>query len=312
MNARTAPLVIAHRGYSAGAPENTLAAFEAALRVGADLLELDVAMDAEGIPVVIHDDTLERTSDALGNVADLTAAQLRSIDAGSWFSPAYTGQRIPTLADVVALVARHPGAGLLVEFKGSWSPAEVHVAAAVVRAGGIADRSILQSFDRGTVAALRDVAPDVRRALLVIRAGEEVELTDVIMDPFTALASSREEARVQATEARTGLGVMACNPYVGCVAAGPEVVAGYHDAAVQSFPWTVDDPALWRELLRAGVDGIITNDPGRLRGFLDARELQLAQDLPSADREQLTRSALRQGRMPVRAPGLAPGLKPAS
>lgn len=295
------PLVIAHRGYSAAAPENTLAAFESALRVGADLLELDVALDADGVPVVIHDDTLDRTSDAVGNVTDSGSAQLRTVDAGSWFSPAFAGQRVPTLAEVVALVARHPSAGLLVEFKGSWTAASAAVGADLVRAGGIADRSILQSFDRGTVAALRDVAPDVRRALLVVRAGADVDHADVASDPFTALASSREEARVQAEEARTGLGVVACNPYVGSVTASPEIVAGYRDAGVRTFPWTVDDPTLWSELLRAGVDGIITNDPGRLRGFLDARDVRSTQDAPARDPEELTLLAVRQGRMPARA-----------
>lgn len=294
------PLVIAHRGYSAVAPENTPAAFEGALRVGADLLELDIALDADGVPVVVHDVTLDRTTDSAGRVADVSSAQLRTVDAGSWFSPAFAGQPVPTLAQVVSLVARFPRAGLLVEFKGPWSPAEAHVAAAVVRAGGIADRCVLQSFDRGTVAALRDVAPTVARALLVLGVGSDVDLAEVAANPFTTLAASREAARRQGEEARTGLGVMACNPFVGGVAATPEVVAGYHDAGVRTFPWTVDDPVLWGELLRAGVDGIITNDPGRLRGFLDAREQRSSQDAPVADREQLTRLAVRQGRVPAR------------
>lgn len=294
------PLVIAHRGYSAVAPENTPAAFEGALRVGADLLELDIALDADGVPVVVHDVTLDRTTDSAGRVADVSSAQLRTVDAGSWFSPAFAGQPVPTLAQVVSLVARFPRAGLLVEFKGPWSPAEAHVAASVVRAGGIADRCVLQSFDRGTVAALRDVAPTVARALLVLGVGSDVDLAEVAANPFTTLAASREAARRQGEEARTGLGVMACNPFVGGVAATPEVVAGYHDAGVRTFPWTVDDPVLWGELLRAGVDGIITNDPGRLRGFLDAREQRSSQDAPVADREQLTRLAVRQGRVPAR------------
>jgi len=158
----------------------------------------------------------------------------------------------------------------------------------------------VQSFDRSTVAALRDVAPDVRRALLVLAPEEPLDLLGIAADPFTALSSSREAARVQAEQARAGLGVLACNPYVGAVAATPEVVAGYHDAGVLTFPWTVDDPQLWGELVRLGVDGVITNDPGRLRGFLDARDQRGTQDLPTGDRAELTRLALGQGHVPAR------------
>lgn len=306
----TRPLVVAHRGYSAVAPENTLAAFEAALRAGADLLELDVHLDADGVPVVVHDDTLDRTTDTAGAVAESPGALVRAADAGAWFAPAFAGQRVPTLREVVAVVARFPRAGLLVEFKGAWGPAAVSGAVGSMRLAGVAGRSVVQSFDRSTVAALRDVAPDVRRALLVVQPGPPVgadgleqAFRDVAQDPFTALCTPAGTAREQARRAVAELGVVAVNPYAASLVASPHVVAEYHAAGVATYPWTVDEPRVWGDLLRHGVDGIITNDPGRLRGFLDAREVRGAQDSPPEDRRELTLAATRQGHA---ARGLSP------
>ena len=97
-------IVLAHRGYSAKAPENTMAAFELALAVGADGIELDVHMTRDGEIVVIHDDTLDRTTNGKGPVSDQTMAELRELDAGSWFSPEFAGERIPTLKLVLELI----------------------------------------------------------------------------------------------------------------------------------------------------------------------------------------------------------------
>jgi glycerophosphoryl diester phosphodiesterase len=298
----TGPLVIAHRGYSSAAPENTLAAFEAALWAGADLLELDVHLDADGVPVVLHDATLDRTTDTRGAVGQLSSAAVRAADAGAWFSPAFAGQRVPTLREVADVAARFPRAGLLVEFKGAWSPAAGAGAVASLRAAGVAGRSVVQSFDRSTVAALRDVAPDVPRALLVLHPGpplgvEEFEraFREIVQDPFTALSTPPGVAREQAERAVADLGVVAVNPYVGSLVASPHVVAEYHAAGVATYPYTVDEPRVWSDLLRHRVDGIITNDPGRLRGFVDAREVRFTQDGPPEERRDLTVAATRQG-----------------
>ncbi|ABS01788.1 glycerophosphoryl diester phosphodiesterase [Kineococcus radiotolerans] len=299
----TRPLVIAHRGYSAVAPENTLAAFEAALRAGADLLELDVHLDADGVPVVVHDDTLDRTTDTRGAVGDSPSTVVRGADAGAWFAPAFAGQRVPTLKEVAGVVARFPDAGLLVEFKGAWSRAAASAAVGSLRPGGVAARSVVQSFDRSTVAALRDVAPDVRRALLVLHPGppmgtDELEraFRHLAQDPFTALCTPAGVAREQAERAVAELGVVAVNPYVASLVASPHVIAEYHGAGVATYPYTVDEPRIWHDLLRHRVDGIITDEPGRLRGFLEAWEVRSAQDGVLEERRDLTLAAARQGR----------------
>ena len=95
------PWVVAHRGYSGLYPENTASAFEAAIGAGADMIELDVCLTKDRIPVVIHDQTLERTTDGHGLVSEFTLSELKKLDAGSWFSPKFKGESIPTLEEIL-------------------------------------------------------------------------------------------------------------------------------------------------------------------------------------------------------------------
>jgi glycerophosphoryl diester phosphodiesterase len=246
------PLVIAHRGYSAVAPENTLAAFEAALRCGAHMVETDLHPAADGTAVLIHDDDVDATTGGSGRVSDLGPAELARLDAGSWFSTAYRGQRVPLLADLLNLLAEHPGAQLLLELKGVWGRAEVEGVLRDVRRSGALEQVVLQSFEVDTLTTVQQVAPQVRRAIL---------LDDLDAD---ALAQGRA--------LRRDLGVIACNPSVTCLAARPAAVAELHAAGLAVWPWTVNEAALWRVLVEAGVDGVITNRPDGLLGWLEARQ----------------------------------------
>ena len=94
-------LVIAHRGFSGAAPENTLAAFKKAMEVDSDMMELDVRFSKDGQVVVMHDDTLDRTTNGRGKVSDYTLKELKQFDAGSWFAPQFAGEQIPTLVEVL-------------------------------------------------------------------------------------------------------------------------------------------------------------------------------------------------------------------
>ncbi|WP_432542171.1 glycerophosphodiester phosphodiesterase [Kineococcus sp. SYSU DK002] len=246
------PLVIAHRGYSAVAPENTLAAFEAALRCGAHMVETDLHPAADGSAVLIHDAEVDATTGGSGLVADLGPAELTRLDAGSWFSPAYRGQRVPLLVDLLDLLTEHPGAQLLLELKGVWGRAEVEGVLRDLRRTGALDQVVLQSFEVGTLTAVQRLAPGVRRAVLL----DELD----------------DDALAQGRALRRDLGVIACNPSVAALAARPAAVAELHAAGLQVWPWTVDEAALWRALVEAGVDGVITNRPDGLLGWLEARE----------------------------------------
>ncbi|MFB7798299.1 glycerophosphodiester phosphodiesterase [Isoptericola sp. NPDC056134] len=239
-----APAVVAHRGASADAPQNTLAAIDLAGEVGAAMVEIDVHLSADGVPVVIHDGTVDATTDGTGEVRSRTRDELQGLDAGSWFGPEFAGQRIPTLAEVLDVVARHPGLGVLCEYKGRWSADDVAVTMRVLDDPGMDGRLIVQGFDPETVAALRDVAPQVPRSLLVEHPREGLP----------ALLAALHAAAV--------------SPGVALIADDPDLVPTAHAAGLRVFGWTANDEPAWRTLVDAGVDGIITDRPAALRDWL--------------------------------------------
>lgn len=226
----------AHRGASAEAPENTLAAFRRALEVGADGIELDVHLSADGVPVVIHDETLERTTNGVGPVAAYGSEALQTLDAGSWFDPHFAGEPLPTLEETLGLLTgrlrlnlevKDNRAGLaVVELLPHFPTAEV----------------VLSSFDYGLLASLRRAAPDLPLAVLQDAGNWQ-----------------RALARAEALRA------CAFHPRADLVSR--PLLSACRRLQLPVFPWTVDDPAQARDLGRMGVAGLFTNDPGVLRGY---------------------------------------------
>ncbi|HEU4348980.1 MAG TPA: glycerophosphodiester phosphodiesterase family protein [Actinoplanes sp.] len=231
---------VAHRGYSAVAPENTLPALAAAVLGGATHVEFDVRTTADGVPVVMHDRTVDRTTDGCGHVWDLTVDQVRELDAGSWFSPAYAGVRVPLLAEALDL----PAPALLMEIKSPATLEEVKTILGMVAERGLLDRTIVQSFDPEVVRRVREAAPDVRRGLLRLR-----------FEPDTVPLA-------------TELEVVCCNPTVADVLGDPETVAELIGAGIDVMPWTANDIAEWPPLVAAGVAGLITDRTGELTGWV--------------------------------------------
>ena len=242
----TRPLVIAHRGYSGAVPENSLAAVDAARTLGVDFIEVDTSTSADGVPVILHDPDLDRTTNRKGPVVNLTAEELSFVDAGSWMGPGFHGVRIPTLSAVMRDI-QHRGGELLLELKGEWSAGAVARISELVVETGIADRMTIQSFNIETLETCRDMLPMVARFLLrMVPKPEDIEL-------------ARE------------LGAAAINPSYKGFSMRKSVVTEIMDNDLGVFVWTVDEMNEWRELLGAEVDGIITNHPGRLQGFLAGR-----------------------------------------
>jgi glycerophosphoryl diester phosphodiesterase len=259
---------VAHRGYSAIAPENTLPALAAAVLAGATFVEFDVRTTADGVPMVIHDRTVDRTTDGRGAVWELTFDELRALDAGSWFSPAYAETRVPRLGEVLDLLRPHAapadvltpaaaaagvtapaspsasaGVELLLEIKPPATLEQVKVILGMVADRDLLARTVVQSFDPQVVALVREAAPDVRRGLLRLAFAEDT----------VPLA--------------TELDVVCCNPSVGDVLGDPETVARLSDAGVAIMPWTANDIAQWPGLVEAGVAGLITDRAGELTGW---------------------------------------------
>lgn len=243
---RYVPLVIAHRGASRAAPENTLAAFDLALAQGAEGVELDVHLSADGVPVVIHDFALDRTTDGSGAVGDHTVTQLRRLDAGAWFDRSFAGQRIPTLEETLDHLAGRSDRRLLVNIElkaGSTHYPGIETAcAAILRQYATSIQLVVSSFDHRALLTLAEQAPTIATGVLHVAR----------MVDAAAYAQ-----RVHAA---------ALHPLAAAVDA--QSVTEAHAAGLAIYPWTVDDAARVRQLAQLGVDGIITNVPHEARQAL--------------------------------------------
>ncbi len=259
-------LVHGHRGARTVLPENTLPAFEYAIREGADVLELDLWVTADNI-LVVHHDPLINTAICEGpggerTIRKLTLEQVKQWDCGAKKNPDFPrqeprpGTRIPTLDEVLALAPRGTF-WFNIEMKSQPAkpelqpPAEEYakLVAEAVRRHRLENRVIVQSFDFGLMRALHQVAPELRRAALY--AGLPREFTEL----------SREAGNTPIV-----------SPHYSLVT--PERVKQAHEAGLQVVPWTANTAEVWDRLIAAGVDAIITDDPKGLIDHLRARGLR--------------------------------------
>lgn len=238
------PQVIAHRGASGQAPENTLAAFRRALDLGVDAVELDVQLSADGEAVVLHDPMVDRTTDGRGLVRDLPLDALRRLDAGRWFGEQFAGERIPTLAEALDLLR---GVRVIVEIKNGpvYYPGIAARAVAVAHAVGH-PAVTFSSFDHPVLLDVRRADPAADTAVLFM--GRPV-------DPG-ALAAAAGARRLHA--------------YWAWVT--PGLVREAHAAGLAVEVWTVDDPVQIAHVLPLGVDAIMSNHPDRLQAALAGGE----------------------------------------
>ncbi|QYR23159.1 glycerophosphodiester phosphodiesterase [Paenibacillus sp. sptzw28] len=231
---------VAHRGASGYAPENTMAAFEKSVEMKADYLELDVQLSQDGRLVVIHDTTVDRTTDGTGLVGSLTFDQLRQLDAGSFFSEAFKGEKIPSLEEV--LDAYRGRIGILIEIKASYLyPGIEEKVAAALRDRDMDKpnnaKIIVQSFEFESVKKFHALLPDI--PVGVLTSGYH-HLTDAMLTEFSTYADY-------------------INPNLAYVNA--ELVERVHRLGMGVMAWTVRNRSQVQPLLDAGVDGIITDYP---------------------------------------------------
>jgi glycerophosphoryl diester phosphodiesterase len=227
------PFLWAHRGASAWAPENTFAAFSAAVECGVDGIELDIHLARDGVPVVIHDETLERTTDGRGPVAWMTSQQLLRLDAGSWFSSGFAGESIPTLEETLEkfgdqlrlnLELKEFDAGMAVlEILGRYPSADI-----VVSSFNCNLLRRLRSVDMGLPMAVLHDSGCWRRAILLAKE------------------------------------LFACSFHPELHTVNRQMVAACTLAGLPVHVWSVDSAPLARSLARAGVSGLFANDPAAL------------------------------------------------
>jgi glycerophosphoryl diester phosphodiesterase len=237
-------LCFAHRGSSTRAPENTLVAFEEAIKDGADAIEFDVRRTGDGVPVVLHDATLDRTTSGRGLLKDVTLASLRRLDAGAWFGERFKGARVPTLKDTLDLCRGRVALNIEMKVDGLPGGSAGRLAEARALAGAVArtvaksrfrDYLVVSSFDRSVLEAYRSASLKALLGLLVSRSAAAVgpvhrRLGLHAVHPHRRLASSRR-------------------------------LRSLHRRGLYAYVWGVDDTATIARLFRHGADGVMTDDP---------------------------------------------------
>ncbi len=225
---------IAHRGASAYAPENTVAAFDEAIRLGAAAIEFDVRETADGVPVVVHDETVDRTTNGHGRVNELTRLELLRLDAGSWKHPRFVGTRIPTVAE--ALAAIDDLAIPVLELKTTVSAG---ILADILTDFAMTDRAVVLSFEAFMLAPLRPILPNIRIGLLA-----DVWTTDL------------PQRCVQ-----TGAGIIVADTEILSL----ERVGQIRSAGLAVWTYTVNDAGTVAACAAMGVTGVITDYPDLIR-----------------------------------------------
>jgi glycerophosphoryl diester phosphodiesterase len=227
-------IVIGHRGARALEPENTLRALRKGISCGADRVEIDVRLSSDGVPVVIHDDSVDRTTSGTGAVSSLTLLELQALDAGR-------GERIPTLAEVCEF-AKEAAARLVVEIKEVGSEA---VVCSVLKAHRIEGLMIV-SFHEESIRAARELLPGTITGHIFSRATPDPAGTarlsgaSMILPKYTLLSE--------------------------------RMVRNAHRQGILVVPWTLNGPEAWERALSLGVDGFATDDPCAARDYLSGRE----------------------------------------
>lgn len=231
--------IASHRGGGSTAPENTLPAITAALAGGFDYVEVDVALTVDRHPVLLHDATVDRTTDGHGPIGSLTLEEVRALDAGSWFDPAFAGTRIPTL-DEFFDVLDASGKKAIVELKGVWDADAVAAFVADIHARGFERRIAVASFDARTLALVAAESDVVSRLAIfrrpptdLVEAVRELDVRGVIVDEDSVIDD-------------------------------PEVIDRLHAENVRVVVYTLNEHDQWHEATMAGVDGIVTDAPEAL------------------------------------------------
>ena len=240
--------IVAHRGNAGECPENTLASFQSAVAAGADMLELDVQPCRDGLLVVMHDATVDRTTNGRGRVAELPLGDLRLLDAGNWFAPQFTAERIPLFEEVLDIVPRHVGLNIHLKWFGDAADPECEpfdrTVLDLVVGRDLVNRSLLVTHLPEQIARLQDWEP---LAECVLLPGPDTR--DYVQDLLDLHLRVAQPRRSQLSA---------------------EWVARLHEAGLVGHVFHANTEQDMRACIATGIDGILTDYPGRLRRLLSA------------------------------------------
>lgn len=231
--------IVSHRGAAALAPENTLAAMRIAIDQGVDFVETDVQLTSDGVPVLLHDLTLDRTTNGVGPVAQHTFAEVRALDAGRWFDAAHAGERVPSLEEFLDLLDES-NVRALVELKGEWHPEQLDQVADLLQSRYMVNRVALQSFEEDTLRGLQQVAPQFARVMLTREWNEHT-------------VSIARELEVSAVGGRPKL-----------IDRNLNLLPELREAGIGSLAYTLNRSKRWNHAIERGIDLIVTDDPVQL------------------------------------------------
>jgi len=243
--------IIAHRGFAARFPENTLPSLDGALDAGASSLEWDIQVAADGVPVLFHDDVLDRTTDGTGPVHALTSAELASLDAGSWLAADFAGTRVPTLSETLARLDKRVDR-IYPEVKGVRSDADLESILRILRGSGLYSRTVLLSLNHALLAQVRTLDPEIQLGWVVDDEKDMERCARTVADDGRAILDPAARLLIE-------------NPAGTC-----EMVA----AGIPLATWTVDDTDEAQSLLDLGVRRITTNQVARLVRWARAVEVE--------------------------------------
>jgi glycerophosphoryl diester phosphodiesterase len=226
--------IIAHRGASVRAPENTLAAYEQAFAAGADIIEVDVRLSRDGIPVVFHDEHLDRTTNGTGPVADRSLAELKELDAGAWHSPEFAGERIPTLAETMRLVK------------------------------GVRGRILLDLNAEGLGSRIAELAReiDLPTSSLVVGTWTDSQADDAVRHlPGAQILRTNDDLKGGSPEFIARVQARGVTGFELGSNWRPEFVEAAHAQGMAVYAYTINDEEQMRRLIAMGIDGIETDVP---------------------------------------------------
>ncbi len=247
------PLVIAHRGYSGKFPENTLAAFRGAIESGAQMIELDVHLTRDGALLVTHDFELGRTCNGRGRLSDLSSAELRRLDAGSWFHNRFSGEHFPVLGEVLALARAKVELNVELKEETLTSDAAYDAMAEktleLLSRHGMEKNVIISSFDWQALKRVREKNPDIRLGLLNHEPEQSLHWGEVgRIRPFSYHPNQEKLDAAQVKEIK--------------------------ERGLKIFPYTANQESTFQRLFDLQVNGIITNEVEDLRNFIAAQAAQ--------------------------------------
>ncbi|MFS8118375.1 MAG: glycerophosphodiester phosphodiesterase [Microcoleus sp.] len=230
--------IIAHRGFSAIAPENTLPAFELAIARGANSIEFDIQLSADSVPVIFHDSTLDRITGVSGKVRDKNLSQLQTLNAGKWFSDEFSDEKIPTLKEALGIL-KNVDKFLYFDVKPhcEWSDSEVSDFVNTLNGVGIKEKCVITSFNDTFLGKVRRVDGDLAIGQIV---------------------ANLEAYKTQLSQAVANRDNLISSQY-RVLLENPALIQASRSQGVDIVAWTVDDPADMQKLIDLGITRIVTN-----------------------------------------------------